>query len=288
MGFLLVDRLVEFTPGKAARGVFAPAPEVVAVPSFMVAEAIGQLAGWLAVEKADFRSRPVAGLAHEVWSSGFTAAGKVFDLEATLRSYSNEAIVYEGRATLDGVEVVRVTNCIGPMLPMEDFDDPEAVRRRFIDLRERGEENPLAPDTLDGLSLVIEERERGKRIRALLDVPFSVPFFADHFPRKPVLPATIILDYGLQLACDATREALGREPEARVKETRLRSMKIRQFTPPGTRLELETKVTSASSNQGLLSFSIRRAPQPGARADGEGQGRALGTARAEVILEQAP
>ena len=288
MGFLLVDRLVEFTSGKEARGVFAPSPEVKVVPPFLVAEAIGQLAGWLAVEQADFRSRPVAGLAHEVWSAGFTAAGKVFDLEAKLQSFSNETIVYEGRATSDGVEVLRMTNCIGPMLPMEDFDDPEAVRRRFVDLRERGERNPLAPDTLGGLSLVMGERERGKFVRALLDVPFSAPFFADHFPRKPVLPATILLDYLMRLGCEVAREALGREPGARVKETRLRGMKIRQFTPPGTKLELETKLTSASGNEALLSFTMRRAPAPGAAAEGESQGRALGTARAEVVLEDHP
>ena len=35
MGFLLVDRLVEFTSGKEARGVFAPAPEVKVVPPFV-------------------------------------------------------------------------------------------------------------------------------------------------------------------------------------------------------------------------------------------------------------
>jgi 3-hydroxymyristoyl/3-hydroxydecanoyl-(acyl carrier protein) dehydratase len=288
MGFLLVDRLVEFRSGQVARGIFAPSPDVTVVPPLLVAEAVGQVAGWLAMEACDFRQRPVAGLAHEVRAAGFDAAGRVFELEAELKSRSEEAIVYNGRATSEGNELIRITSCIGPMLPMEDFDDPERMRRRFAALRESGEDDPLAPDTLEGLALEIGDREHGKWICAYLDVPPSAPFFRDHFPRKPVLPATVLLDFQLRLGCQLAREALGREPDARVKDTRLRGLKIRQFTPPGTRLELEVSITSASGSEALASLTMRRAPPDGAPADLAARGRALGTARLEVVLEDGP
>jgi 3-hydroxymyristoyl/3-hydroxydecanoyl-(acyl carrier protein) dehydratase len=223
-----------------------------------------------------------------VWVSSFDGAGRVFEIEAELRSSSGDAIVYGGRACSDGKEVMRMTNCIGPMLPMEDFDDPESVRRRFVRLREHGEQDPLAPDTLDGPSMTVQEHEPGKWIRADLDVPSTSPFFADHFPRKPVLPASILLHYEMRLGFEAAREALGREPGARVKESRIRGMKIRQFTAPGTRLDLEARITSAAGNEALAALTIRRAVPDAGAADDDARRRPLGTARLEVVLDRVP
>jgi 3-hydroxymyristoyl/3-hydroxydecanoyl-(acyl carrier protein) dehydratase len=177
-----------------------------------------------------------------------------------------------------------MSNCIGPFLPLEELEDPAGARARFANLLEARESSPLTPDMLGALSLEPRPGEPGQRASALLDVKASAPFFADHFPRKPVLPATILLELHVQMACDLARVALGREPDARVTETCLRGLKIRQFTPPGTVLSLEANVTSAAGDEVELSLTMRRAPT-GEGAGEASPGRPLGTAKLTAVLE---
>src|SRR5919201_397656 len=48
-----------------ARGSFAIPPDVAPFSSCLLAEAVGQLAAWVAMSHIDFRGRPVAALANE-------------------------------------------------------------------------------------------------------------------------------------------------------------------------------------------------------------------------------
>ena len=68
--FSFVDRITEFAPGKRARGEFWVPEAVSAFPSCLVAEAVGQLAAWVAMNRVDFRGRPVAALATETRFEG--------------------------------------------------------------------------------------------------------------------------------------------------------------------------------------------------------------------------
>ena len=63
--FSFVDRITEHRPGTHARGRFAIPATVDAFPPALVAEAVGQLAAWVAMEHIAYRGRPVAALAHE-------------------------------------------------------------------------------------------------------------------------------------------------------------------------------------------------------------------------------
>ena len=64
--------------------------------------------------------------------------------------------------------------------------------------------------------------------------PRRAPFFDDHFPRRPVFPATLLLDAQIELALAARRasRAPGRERADRV-PVRMTHVKVRAFTPPG-------------------------------------------------------
>ena len=92
----------------------------------------------------------------------------------------------------------------GPMLPVAEFDVPEAMRARFALLRDGGAHaGPLprrrAAEPTRAASRAGTERSRAHARR----VPSGAPFFDDHFPRRPVFPATLLLDAQIDLALDA-------------------------------------------------------------------------------------
>src|SRR5437867_116105 len=206
--FAFVDRIIDLEPGMRARGTFAVPGNLAAFPACLVAEAVGQLAAWVAMSKIDFRGRPVAALATETIFHGDVAPGSRLALSVEIEALDDEAVVYGGSARVDDATVIELRHCLGPMLPVQEFDAPEALRERFRLLcatgapagRFRGVATP---------ELVALEVSTDKSARALLQVPRSAPFFADHFPRRPVFPATLLLDSQIRLAMDLARAAIG-------------------------------------------------------------------------------
>lgn len=247
MAFLLVDRIAEIEPGTRARGSFT-LPEDLPDPSpCLIAEAIGQLAAWVAMAKAEFRSRPIAGITGEALFKEGVAPGTTFDLEVGLESCEADSILYDGRASLGDRPIIELSRCVGPMLPMEDFDDPEAVRRRFALLCRT--DRPVTGFFGDAAlipRLDIIDHDSAKRLRAAVRVPTSAAFFADHFPRKPVFPGTLILDAKVRLAARLASEALDASRHSLITPTRLCKVKFRSFVYPGQMLEIEAEVVKTN------------------------------------------
>ena len=46
-------------------------------------------------------------------------------------SCDDEAVAYHGSAHADGVLLIELIDCLGPMLPVEEFDAPAALRQRL-------------------------------------------------------------------------------------------------------------------------------------------------------------
>src|SRR6478609_8903730 len=90
--YSFVDRIVEFEHGKRARGTFAIPPGIDAFPAAFVAEAVGQLAAWVAMDSIDFRSRPVAALATETRFLGDAKPGDVLDLAVDILECDDDAV----------------------------------------------------------------------------------------------------------------------------------------------------------------------------------------------------
>ena len=145
------------------------------------------------MSQLDFRFRPVAGLAGETLFARDVAPGQMLDLEVGIESCDEEAIAYGGTASVDGWQVLELNHCVGPMLPMEEFDAPRGGARGF-----RGARGPGAPaGRFQGVppqAVTVIDRVPGERLRAELRVPATAPFFGDHFPRRPVFPGTLLLD----------------------------------------------------------------------------------------------
>jgi 3-hydroxymyristoyl/3-hydroxydecanoyl-(acyl carrier protein) dehydratase len=225
-------------------------------PSSLVAEATGQLAAWAAMYAVEFRARPVAGIASRVYLNGAALPGQTLELAAVLESVDDEAIGYSGSATVNGREILRLEHCVGPMMPVTEFDDPAALRARHALLCAEG----VTPGGFRGvpaLTLQPIMAQPGQAARATLQVPETAPLFADHFPRKPVVPGSLLMHHQLQLAAAFAPEVPPPNGAAWVLRE-IADMKLRSFIPPGSQLELEVKLLGRGDATAELALEARR------------------------------
>ena len=260
--FSFVSRIASLEEGKKIRGAWDCAAALDALPTSLVAEAVGQLAAWAAMAAVDFRRRPVAGLAGKIDLLGSVRPGQTLELEAELESVDAEAVAYGGVARADGAPIIRLQHCVGPMVPLEEFDDPQSVRNRFALLRNGAPHpNPLPigwgeGNALSGLGLERTGNETGKWVRATLHVPQTAPFFADHFPRRAVFPGSLLMHTNLHLAATLADQL----PPPKTGGWTARSVldvKLRTFIPPGAILELEARVDECSDASAVLALESR-------------------------------
>jgi len=268
--FSFVDRITQFAEGRRAVGRYAVPGDVAAFPSCLVAEAVGQLAAWVAMEHVGFRGRPVAALANETRFHADVAPGSLLTLAVDLESCDEHAVAYSGRASVDGAMVIELVDCLGPMLPVEEFDAPSALAARFALIRGEG----APPHAFRGVAaprIVNHAGGAGRSAGATLYVPDSAPYFGDHFPRRPVFPATLLLDAQIGLALDFAATAIHWPARTRPAPARMTHVKMRSFIPPGAVLELEAAIAPGETEQATIRLSARM------------NDRTAATARLEVV-----
>jgi 3-hydroxymyristoyl/3-hydroxydecanoyl-(acyl carrier protein) dehydratase len=270
--FTFVNRITSIKIGQQVRGTYQIPPGLGDFPLSLVGEAVGQLAAWSAMAALDFKSRPVAGIAAKIEMLNPVKPGDELELAADLDSVDAEAVSYGGLATIRGKPILRLENCVGPMLPLEDFDDPSALRDRFTFLCNGG----TSENAFQGVPAVTPQRtagEAGKWARASVQVPESAPFFADHFPRRPVFPGTLLMHANLQLAAAFASE-LPLSAAGSVWTIRsVQDVKLRAFTSPGELLESEAKLAESPAEAPVLSLETRKGK------------RLIGTARVNLAPE---
>ena len=266
--FSFVDRITALEPGRRALGRFAVPAGLSEFSTCLVAEAVGQLAAWVAMAQAEFRRRPVAALSGETRIVGEAAPGGILNLGVEIESCDSDAVAFGGWARLADTPVLELRRCVGPMLPLEDFDAPEAVRGHFETLCGPGAQ----PGRFRGIAeadLALIDRVPRQRMRATISVPVSAPFFADHFPRRPVFPATLLLAAQIRLALRLATETL--PPGARLRLARMADVKMRSFILPGQAVEIETAMRSTADGAADLTLA--------AMVDG----KRVATGRVEIV-----
>lgn len=256
--FSFVDRITLIEGVTRVCGLYTIPKDASRFPVSLVAEAIGQLAAWVAMSAVDFRFRPVAALAGDTRVHALPKPGDTLELQVDIESCDEEAITYRGRALVGGRLVLELMDTLGSMLPITEFDAPDALKADFDILRGEGRTpgafRGIAPPALSELS-----HEAARRLECRLDVPAAAPFFEDHFPLRPVFPATLLLDAQMHLAQRVAFEIAG----APVRVTRITNVKVRAFTAPGASLDLSAEAGEPGPAD----------PEPfmikvGARADG--------------------
>jgi 3-hydroxymyristoyl/3-hydroxydecanoyl-(acyl carrier protein) dehydratase len=173
---------------------------------------------------------------------------------------------------VEGRQVITLEHCLGPMLPVDDFDAPDALRERLLLLRDQG----AARGRFQGVDLpeaTLIEHVPGKSLRASLNVPRQATFFADHFPRKPVFPATLLLDAQIRVAADLVEKSCGAQFASPV-AARMTHVKMRAFVIPGQEVELEARLSSQDALAASVMLSARIA------------GKVVATARVEFAARE--
>ena len=262
--FSFVDRITRLDAGKRARGLFAIPAGVREFPPCLVAEAVGQLAAWVAMSAIEFRGRPVAALAAETRFHEDVFPGQTLELGVEIDQCDDEAVAYGGWAEVNGRQVTELEHCLGPMLPTEEFDAPEALRERFALICAAG----APPGRFLGVDLpapVVSEHTPGQSLRATLQVPTRASFFGDHFPRRHVFPATLMLDAQMRLAARLAAETPTARSGALVLK-RMNNVKVRSFTAPGQALELGAAATPQDDGTLRIALSARVADKSVATA----------------------
>ena len=264
--FLFVDRILELEPGRRAVGLShmsacraflsrgdpsSPDSNVVSVPPCILGEAAGQLAAWTVMAANDFTRRPVGALIERVDILGQVHGGDPVLLDIRVEEVDDKSLIYHGVARVLGADVVRFENAFSPLLPVEDFDDPSDLGRHFHDIHQPGEASDLSlVASLDpakvptssplaayddarpidyGCSLILDH-DPGREIVAEKRFDGTEPFFADHFPRKPVVPLTVLMECLLRMARQLLDEGSdGHDPMSRIT---VRNAKINRFIHP--------------------------------------------------------
>lgn len=268
--FSFVDRITDSKAGVRARGCFTVPAGLTDFSPCLVAEAVGQLAAWVAMARDDFRRRPVAALAGEGHIAGDATPGELLELGVEIEDWEDDAVAYAGWARIGDSPVIDLSRCVGALLPLEDFDDPDATRQRFALLSGGG----VPPGRFRGVAdadVAVIEREPGKRLRAALQVPESAPFFADHFPRRPVFPATLLLDTQIRLAVDLVGE---RRAGMQMRPQRVADVKMRSFILPGQVVEITAATASETGRAVMVALTAKVA------------GKRVATARVEIVAQE--
>lgn len=257
--FSFVDRITAIEPGVRISGSYTIPAGLAEFPMSLVAEATGQLAAWSAMAKIDFSHRPVAGLAGRVELLREVRPGDTLELSAELENADTSDVAYGGCASVNGESVLRLHHCMGPMVAIGEFDDPDLLRARLALLRGEGAVPGAFAATgvpffsLDGLA--VEEGPQMKA-RATLQVPAQAAFFGDHFPKRPVFPGTLLMNMNLKLVT-ALAASVPVRAGARWTPRAVVDMKLREFISPGELLSLEAKVMRHEDDELKVSVETR-------------------------------
>ena len=273
MRFLFVDRILELSRGEFVRGVKHIGPQdpylcydqqgkLCFIPS-LVGEALGQLAAWNVMEANGFTMRPVAGIASCARLIRPTYVGETLLLESFIDRLDETVVQYHSVASVGSEVVFTLDGALGPLLPMDNFIDRKLVTQQFNDINHPGEWPPIAVDRHDTLpdnfvpNLVpfvfdrIIASEPGVGLSAEMKCNPLAPYFPDHFPRKPVLPMTVLLESKINLAHEFL-ELSSFSKQYKVYE--LRKIKMKDFILPGDVVTCHLTVKSHEENKLVLNF----------------------------------
>lgn len=272
MRFLFVDQILSRSNPRQITGVKHITPDdpflckiphsdaYCFIPS-LIGETIGQLAAWAVMHEKNFDYRPVAGVVAEANMMRPALLGQTLFLSCEIDALDDVAVQYHGSASVNGEDIFTMKGAIGPLLPMQDFIDRDVVMAQFAEIdRQTSIENwsefaadlPINPIDISCYPIqfdTIFETIPQKSCRAVKKISRSASYFADHFPNKPVLPLTILLECKRRLAEHFLMASNWFHDYNLIKMQRI---KMSDFVQPGAVISSELLVKTQSENELVL------------------------------------
>ena len=256
--FSFVDRITSTNNFGEIKGYFKIPEHLDFFPQSLVAEAIGQLAAWYAMSKLNFTSRPVAALAGQINYHSEVNPGEMLSLAAKIDSCDSDSVTYSGLAVVGERLVLELMDCTGAMLPQEEFDDSKIVEKHFKLLETIGaKENRLA--VVPCIHATNMHADAIGTLEACLIIPNQADFFADHFPNKPVFPATLLM-YALKSM--VMEKINNRSPHSSILNfniAAMRRVKVRSWIAPGEHVSLRAEFLPTERNPKLVNLTAYNA-----------------------------
>jgi len=243
--FSFVDRITSIGSSGQIKGSFLIPAHLEFFPQSLVAEAIGQLAAWYAMSSLNFERRPVAALAGATTYHSEARPGERLSLEAIIESCDNESVSYSGVATADERLILALVDCSGAMLPQQEFDDPETISQQFKLLETTGAKENRLTKAPCILPTDLQSDALGT-LEGSLIIPSQADFFADHFPNKPVFPATLLMHALSSMVIEQINcipSALPNQPanQPQLAISSMTRVKVRSWIAPGDKVKLRAE-----------------------------------------------
>lgn len=278
MRFLFVDRIIQMTPGEFIVGIkhiTRDEPYLttddnghLCFISSLIGETLGQLAAWNVMYHNRFTLRPVAGVVASAKIHRPAYVGETLFLQSYIEEVDDKAVQYHSIAKSGDEVIFSVDGALGPLLPMADFISQDDIQQQFFEIYHPVDswENiqqalaSMKGELLDSRHLPcvppmifdrILESNPGVMMVAEKRISRGAPYFPDHFPKKPVLPMTVLLECKINLAIEFLRQA-GLYSQYRVSE--LRKIKMNEFVQPGDQLISYVKMKDKSQDELTLAF----------------------------------
>jgi 3-hydroxymyristoyl/3-hydroxydecanoyl-(acyl carrier protein) dehydratase len=130
------------------------------------------------------------------------------------------------------------------------------VARRFDLLCGKGVVDASFDEPFERLRIEHLAPPDSEKLEVRLTIPAAAPFFVDHFPRRPVLPATLLTETMVRISLELASHAVG-DDRSRFEAREVRHVKVRAFSPPGQVLMLETRLRDVSDDAADLAVTVR-------------------------------
>ncbi len=280
MSFYFVDRIFSYKSGKKIRGIksvtrnesfYYPLTNHHRVLSpAVVSEALAQLGSWLMLVSTDFKSRSVLLSGESTEYMGVCRQGDVIELEVEIISWQDEVVVSKSTAKVGDRVIQQTSEARGYLLDASELTDEDMDRQQFAKLYRP--ENMFTPahqttfttnsfwrnnfqkNAIRFIDSVHKDNDE-RRIRAYKNFSLVEPFFASHFPNKPVVPGVILMTL-VGEACQffvKTNIDLNFESEVLVPR-KTYDVRFRKFVEPGDQCEVDLSLISVEPETGLYTI----------------------------------
>lgn len=144
MKFRMVDRITEFKAQQRICGIktvsfeeyqlksaFGGQPQL---PESLIMESMFQLGNWLIVLSSEFSQMGLIIRFEEIKFAEIVRPGSHLEMEANVRSYRQDGIVFDGQAVADGTIIAIGRGCLALPVPLSDYVNPEDVKMLFSEI----------------------------------------------------------------------------------------------------------------------------------------------------------
>ena len=144
MKFRMVDRILAWESRQNIRGIKAVSfeeyqlktalGEPAHLPHSLVMESLFQLGNWLIVLSSDFSQMGLIVRFQEIRFHDMLRPGGSLQMEVDVRSYRDDGITFDGRASNEGRPVVEGRGCLAVPGELADYHDPDDLRVLFSEV----------------------------------------------------------------------------------------------------------------------------------------------------------